>query len=82
MTTTLPCPTDLIPPGPRFTTGRDRRVTREMIATRTRELALRAGRTPPYVVQADYERAKRELTGETDSDRQDAVINAASDGGS
>ena len=63
---------------PRFTTVRSRRVTREMISARTRELALRAGRIPPYVAQTDYEQAKRELTGETDADRQDALINAAS----
>lgn len=81
MTTILPCPTGAHPTGPHFTTGRDRRVTRAMIAARTRELALRAGRTPPYVVQADYEQAKRDLTGETDTARQDAMINAASDTG-
>lgn len=63
---------------PRFTTARSRRVTREMIAARTRELALRAGRIPPYVVQTDYEQAKRELTGETDVDRQEALISAVS----
>lgn len=74
MTTTLPNPTGALPAAPCFTTGRDRRVTREMIAHRTRELALRAGRTPPYVVQADYEQAKRDVTGETDADRQEAVI--------
>jgi hypothetical protein len=61
-----------------FTTHRDRRVTREMIAIRTRELAARAGRIPPYVDQTDYEQAKRELTGESDSARQDAMINASS----
>lgn len=63
---------------PPFTTHRDRRVTREMIAIRTRELAVLAGRIPPYVEQTDYEQAKRELTGESDSARQDAAINASS----
>lgn len=51
-------------------------VTREMVHVRTRELALRAGRIPPQVAQIDYEQAKRELTGESESDRQDAVLNA------
>jgi hypothetical protein len=70
-------PYEIAATAPHFTTARSRRVTREMIAARTRELALRAGRIPPYVAQADYEQAKRELTGETDADRQDALINAA-----
>lgn len=51
-------------------------VTREQVQARTRELAVIAGRTPQHVMQADYERAKRELTGETDPDRQDAVLDA------
>ena len=49
-------------------------VTRVMVQARTRELAVIAGRTPQQVSQADYERAKRELTGEADLDRQDAVL--------
>ena len=49
-------------------------VTREMVHARTRELALIAGRVPPHVPQADYERAKRELTGEADMDRQEAML--------
>ena len=49
-------------------------VTREMVHARTRELALIAGRVPPHVSQADYERAKRELTGEADMDRQEAML--------
>ena len=36
-------------------------VTREMVYTRTRELARIAGRIPPQVSQVDYEQAKREL---------------------
>ena len=77
MTTTLAHPAATPAAVAPFTTNRDRRVTREMIAARTRELALRAGRVPPQVAQADYEQAKRELTGETDVDRQNEVINAA-----
>ena len=49
-------------------------VTREMVHARTRELALIAGRAPPHVTQADYEQAKRELTGEADMDRQEAML--------
>jgi len=49
-------------------------VTHESVRARTRELALFAGRVPPHVTQADYEQAKRELTGESDLDRQQAMI--------
>jgi hypothetical protein len=50
--------------------------THASIRIRTRELALRAGRVPPHVAQTDYEQAKRELTGESDWDRQEAVLAA------
>lgn len=49
-------------------------VTREMVRARTRELTLLAGRSPLQVSQSDYEQAKRELTGESDLDRQLAVL--------
>lgn len=49
-------------------------VTREMVQARARELAIIAGRVPPHVSQADYEQAKRELTGEPDIDRQEALL--------
>ncbi len=51
-------------------------VTRNMVQKRTRELALIAGRVPPQVSQADYDQARRELTGESDLDRQDAILDA------
>jgi hypothetical protein len=51
-------------------------VTREMVHLRARELALIAGRVPPHVSQVDYEKAKRELTGESDTDRQDAILDS------
>ena len=51
-------------------------VTREMVHMRTRELAVEAGRAPPQVSQVDYEQAKRELTGESDTDRQEAMLNS------
>ena len=49
-------------------------VSREMIHSRARELALIAGHVPPLVTQADYEQAKRQLTGESDIDRQEAAL--------
>jgi hypothetical protein len=51
-------------------------VTREMVHARARELALLAGYAPADVRQSDYEQAKRELTGESDIDRQDAVLDS------
>jgi hypothetical protein len=51
-------------------------LTREDVHARARELALIDGRTPPDVSQADYEQAKRELTGESELDRQEAVLDA------
>lgn len=52
-------------------------VTREMLYARTMELALLAGRSAHQIKQVDYERAKRELTGESDFDRQQAVLEMA-----
>lgn len=49
-------------------------VSRALLHARTRELALIAGREIPHVTHADYAQAKRELTGESDPDRQDAMI--------
>ena len=45
-----------------------------MVRTRTVELAVGAGRSPVEIRQRDYEQAMRELTGETDFDRQQAAI--------
>jgi len=49
---------------------------RDLVQARTRELAQLAGRTTPQVVQGDYEQAKRDVTGETNPDRQDAILDA------
>lgn len=49
-------------------------VTPHMVRSRTVELALLAGRSSIEIKQRDYEQAKRELTGETDFDRQHAVL--------
>jgi hypothetical protein len=51
-------------------------VTRAMVQARAQELAVIAGRAPPHVTHADYQQARRELTGEADIDRQDAVLEA------
>lgn len=50
------------------------RVTPQMVRSRTVELAMIAGRSSIEIRQRDYEQAKRELTGETDFDRQYAVL--------
>ena len=47
-------------------------VTPEMVEARARELAVIAGRVPPQPSQVDYEQAKRELTGEPDTDVQES----------
>lgn len=50
-------------------------VTREMVHLRALELAAIAARaSSSHVVQADYEQAKRELTGESDLERQEAIL--------
>jgi hypothetical protein len=49
-------------------------VTREMVYSRTLELASLAGRKSHQIKQMDYERAKRELTGESDFDKQQALL--------
>ncbi len=53
----------------------NQRVTREMVHARTVELAKFAGRDSHQIKQVDYEKAKRELTGETDFDLQQAALN-------
>jgi hypothetical protein len=50
--------------------------TREMVQARTRELAVRAGRDSLAVTQSDYEKARHELTGESEMTRQEAVLDA------
>jgi len=53
------------------------RVTLEMVRTRTDELARRDGREPTEVTHRDYARAKQELTGESEFDRQEARMDSA-----
>ena len=57
------------------------RVTREMVHARTRTLALGAGRPPWQISQADYEQARRELTGESEMTRQEARLDSVSETG-
>jgi hypothetical protein len=49
-------------------------VSRKMVQDRARELALIGGRALSGVTQADYEQAKRELTGESDLDKQETML--------
>lgn len=49
-------------------------VTRGMVYLRAKELAMISGRAPSQVSQFDYDQAKRELTGESDMDRQDEIL--------
>ncbi len=51
-------------------------VTREMVYERTRRLASASGRGPQNINQADYERAKRELTGVIDRSRQEEMLDS------
>jgi hypothetical protein len=48
--------------------------TREEVRARARELAAIAGRAPHEVAQGDYEQAKREVTGESDQELQEAML--------
>jgi hypothetical protein len=49
-------------------------VTRDMVHERARELAMISGRAPHDVSQSDYEQAKRELTGGSDMDSQEEIL--------
>ena len=60
-------------PGPVATTAP---ATREKLNARAHELAASSGRVPAQVTQSEYEQAKRELTGESEGERQDAVLDA------
>lgn len=47
---------------------------RQRLHLLTCQHAAKAGRIPTQVTQADYERAKFEVTGESDLDRQNAIL--------
>jgi hypothetical protein len=52
-------------------------VNREMVRQRAVELAIINGRTDQDASKADWEQAKRELTGEPDTDPKDATLESA-----
>jgi hypothetical protein len=52
-------------------------VTRKMVRDRATELALIDGRTAKEVSKSEKEQARRELTGEADTDPKDAVLESA-----
>lgn len=52
-------------------------VTRTMVRERAVELAVIDGRSAQDVSESDWERAKRELTGEPDMDPKEAVLESA-----
>ncbi len=47
-----------------------------MVQARTVELASLDGRSPHEINQRDYEQAKLELLGESDFDKQQALLNS------
>ena len=52
-------------------------VTRQMVRERAVELAVINGRSASDVSKADWEQAKRELTGDPDADPKEAALDAA-----
>jgi len=52
-------------------------VTRKMVRARAVELAAINGRSAKHVSKADLEQAKRELTGRSNTDPKEAVLEAA-----
>ena len=52
-------------------------VTRKMVRTRAVELAIINGRSPEQVSKSDWEQAKRELTGGSEMDLKEALLESA-----
>jgi hypothetical protein len=52
-------------------------VTRKMVRERAVELAAANGRSAPEVSKSDWEQAKRELTGDSDPDSAEAILESA-----
>jgi len=52
-------------------------VTRKMVRDRATELAVINGRSPQDASKSDWEQAKRELTGEPDTDPKEAILESA-----
>jgi len=70
------------PDGPTAAPAVLKPAARARVNLRAQELARLAGRTPPLVSQSDYERAKQELTGESDWEQQNAILDALPGAGS
>ncbi|WP_265594961.1 hypothetical protein [Haloferula sp. BvORR071] len=51
--------------------------SRDLVYARTLQLALNAGRYAHEISKADYDQAMREVTGESDRMRQDAILDSA-----
>jgi hypothetical protein len=49
---------------------------RERLHRRTCTIAAQTGRNPCVISQADYEQAKRDVTGESDLDLQNAMLDS------
>jgi hypothetical protein len=49
-------------------------VTREMVLKRAHELVLINGHSPRHVLKSEFEQAKRELTGGSDIDPEEAAV--------
>jgi hypothetical protein len=52
-------------------------VTREMVLKRAYELALINGHSPNHISKSEFQQAKRELTGGSDMDPQEAALESA-----
>jgi len=52
-------------------------VTRKMVRERAVELAVISGRTAHETSKSDWEQAKRELTGESDTDPKETILESA-----
>jgi hypothetical protein len=52
-------------------------VTRQMVRERAVELAVISGRSAQDVSKSDWEQAKRELTGDSDTDPKEAALESA-----
>jgi len=52
-------------------------VTRKMVRDRALELAVINGRSAQHVSKADWEQAKREMTGESEADPKEALLESA-----
>ncbi|WP_265593888.1 hypothetical protein [Haloferula sp. BvORR071] len=51
--------------------------SRDRVYARTRQLALTAGRYAHQISKSDYDQAMREITGQSDPKRQEAILEAA-----